>query len=218
MQTNKVNKEDAHKLRLEGKSYQEISDALGCSLGWCKANLKGIKKKDISDEDYNMLVDKGRSYDCITKGEIINKVNVASNDNYKEYNKEALLTTNRVRRKLAKEGDVIVRQAWIHPARAKFSYDNMLMYINMLNDVLDEYVRSHLAECGFENEDNYNAALAFMVTNSQFGQRIHRNYSSGVFEAIQNAVDDIEERNGVEEPPELTSSCTFEFNETELPY
>lgn len=213
-----IDKQKALELREQGKTYQEVSDELGCSLGWCKANLKGIKRKDISDEDYSNLVSKGRSYDCITKGEIISKVNVASNDNYKEYNKEALLTTNRVRRKLAKEGDVIVRQAWIHPARAKFSYDNMLMYINMLNDVLDEYVRSHLAECGFENEDNYNAALAFMVMNSQFGQRIHRNYSSGVFEAIQNAVEDIEERNGSEEPPEFVSSSTFTIPETELPY
>lgn len=213
-----IDKQKALELREQGKTYQEISTELGCSLDWCKRNLKGTKRKDISEEDYNNLTNKGRSFDCVTKGEIISKVNVSSNDNYKEYNKEALLAANRVRRKLAKEGDVIVRQAWIHPARAKFSYDNMLMYINMLNDVLDEYVRSHLAESGFENEDNYNATLAFMVTNSQFGQRIHRNYSSGVFEAIQNTVDSIEERNGSEEPPEFVSSCTFEFNETELPY
>lgn len=72
----------------------------------------------------------------VTKGEIISKVNVSPSDNYKEYNKEAVRTANRVRRKQAKEGDVIVRQAWIHPARAKFSYDNMLMYINMLNDTV----------------------------------------------------------------------------------
>jgi len=213
-----IDKQKALALREQGKTYTEISEALGCSLDWCKKNLKGTKRKDISEEDYLSLVEKGRSFDCITKGEIISKVNVDSTDSYKEYNKEALLTTKRVRRKLAKEGDVIVRQPWIHPARASYSYNNMLMYINMLNDVLDEYVRSHLHECGFENEDTYNSTLAFMVMNSQFGQRIQRNYSYGVFEAIQNAVEEIEERNGSEEPPAFTSSSTFKFNEKELPY
>lgn len=213
-----VNKEEALNLRLEGKTYQQISEILGCSLDWCKRNLKGTKRKDISEEDYNNLINKGRSFDCVTKGEIISKVNVSLSDSYKEYNKEAVRTANRVRRKLAKEGDVIVRQAWIHPARAKFSYDNMIMYINMLNDTLDEYVRSHLYEVGFENEDNYNATLAFMVMNSQFGQRIQKNYSTAIFDSIHNTVEIIEERNGSEEPPELFKSSTFTLAEEDLPY
>lgn len=213
-----VNKEEALNLRLEGKTYQQISEILGCSLDWCKRNLKGTKRKDISEEDYNNLINKGRSFDCVTKGEIISKVNVSPSDSYKEYNKEAVRTANRVRRKLAKEGDVIVRQAWIHPARAKFSYDNMLMYINMLNDTLDEYVRSHLYEVGFDNEDNYNATLAFMVMNSQFGQRIQKNYSTAIFDSIHNTVEIIEERNGSEEPPELFKSSTFTLAEEDLPY
>lgn len=213
-----VNKEEALNLRLEGKTYQQISEILGCSLDWCKRNLKGTKRKDISEEDYNNLINKGRSFDCVTKGEIISKVNVSPSDSYKEYNKEAVRTANRVRRKLAKEGDVIVRQAWIHPARAKFSYDNMIMYINMLNDTLDEYVRSHLYEVGFDNEDNYNATLAFMVMNSQFGQRIQKNYSTAIFDSIHNTVEIIEERNGSEEPPELFKSSTFTLAEEDLPY
>lgn len=213
-----VNKEEALNLRLDGKTYQQISEILGCSLDWCKRNLKGTKRKDISEEDYNNLINKGRSFDCVTKGEIISKVNVSPSDSYKEYNKEAVRTANRVRRKLAKEGDVIVRQAWIHPARAKFSYDNMLMYINMLNDTLDEYVRSHLYEVGFDNEDNYNATLAFMVMNSQFGQRVQKNYSTAVFDSIHKTVGIIEERNGSEEPPELASRCSFTLDEEDLPY
>ena len=213
-----INKEEALNLRLEGKTYQQISEILGCSLDWCKRNLKGTKRKDISEEDYNNLINKGRSFDCVTKGEIISKVNVSASDSYKEYNKEAVRTANRVRRKLAKEGDVIVRQAWIHPARAKFSYDNMLMYINILNDTLDEYVRSHLHEVGFDNEDNYNATLAFMVMNSQFGQRIQKNYSTAIFDSIHNTVEIIEERNGSEEPPELASKCSFTLDEEDLPY
>ena len=213
-----IDKQRAIELREQGRSYKEISEALGCSLVWCKKNLKGTKKKDISDEDYTLLVEKGRGFDCITKGEIINKIQVNSSDSRQEYNKELVLAANRVKKKLSKEGDVIVRQAWIHPARARASFNSMLELINDLNDRLDEYVRMHLRDCGFENDDNYNSILAFMVMNSQFGQRIQRNYPIGVFEAISNAVDEIEERNGsqevtIQEPKEYTF-----IKENELPY
>lgn len=213
-----VDKIKALELREQGKTYAEISDELGCSVAWCKSNLKGTKKKDIKEEDYIALIDKGRSFDCITKGEILGKVLVDKTEDYKDQSKEMLKTTNRVKRKLAKEGDVIVRQAWIHPARARFSYNNMISYIDALNDRLDEYVRMHLLECGFEDEDNYNSTLAFMVMNSMFGQRIMKKYPAGVFEAINNAVESIEERNGSCEPIQLPSSILVEISEKDIPY
>lgn len=38
-----VDKQKALELREQGKSYAEISEELGCSIDWCKRNLKGIK-------------------------------------------------------------------------------------------------------------------------------------------------------------------------------
>lgn len=213
-----IDKQKALELREQGKTYDEISVELDCSVAWCKKNLKGIKRKDISEEDYMHLVDKGRSYDCITRGEIAGKVVVRSQDNYDKYCNEVKLSTNRVKRKLTKEGDVIVRQAWIHPARARFSYENMLRCINDLNDTLDEYVRMHLLECGFENDDQYKATLAFMVMNSQYGQLVQRNYSAGVFEAIDKAVNDIEERNGSADSIVLEPKEYPFITKDELPY
>ena len=32
----------ANELRLEGKSYKEISSIVPCSFDWCKRNLKGV--------------------------------------------------------------------------------------------------------------------------------------------------------------------------------
>lgn len=217
LQQNKISKDRAIALRLQGKSYKEISQELSCSVDWCKRNLKGIKKQDISEQDYLGLLHKGRSFDCCTKPEILDKIQVPLTQTGKEHNKELMKATNRVKRKLQKEEDVIVRQAWVHPARARYSYNNMLSYINMLNEVLDEYVTQHLRECGFEDDSNYNSVLAFMVMNSQFGQRVLRNYSAGVFEAIDKTVDEIEERNGAMQGVELSPvQCTFKLDE--LPY
>jgi len=213
-----IDKQKALDLRMQGKTYQEIADELGCSLDWCKRNLKGVKRKDISEDDYSSLVSKGRSFDCITKNEIISKVKAPMSTNKAEYNKGLMLATGRVRRKLVKEDDVIVRQAWIHPARARFSYNNMLGFINCLNDTLDEYVRMHLSECGFEDDTNYNSALAFMVLNSQFGQRIMKRQPSAIFEAISDAVDDIEDRNGSGEICIAESKEMQGISLEELPY
>lgn len=43
MHYNRVDKELAVKLRTEGKTYPEIVSILGCSLAWCKLNLRGVE-------------------------------------------------------------------------------------------------------------------------------------------------------------------------------
>ena len=220
-----VDKQKALELREQGKSYAEISEILGCSIDWCKRNLKGIKKKDIKDEDYLGLVTKGRSRECITKGEIYSKLLIdnSEQDNLtkEEFMKSKKSKGRRVKDRLSKEQGVIIRQAWIHPDRARYSFNNMLMYINMLNDVMDEYVRCHLREVGFKDDEHYNAVLAFLVLNSQFGQRIYKNYSQAIFESIEKAVDKVEERNGSSEPPEIpfrSAEDIAQMQEKDLPY
>ena len=55
-------KEKAKELRKQGKTYQQISEELGCSISWCKANLNGNRVlKDLSNkellEEIRKLVD-----------------------------------------------------------------------------------------------------------------------------------------------------------------
>jgi DNA-directed RNA polymerase specialized sigma24 family protein len=37
----------AEQLRLEGKSYPEIAEIIGCSVSWAKQNLSGVPKKRV---------------------------------------------------------------------------------------------------------------------------------------------------------------------------
>ncbi len=221
MTRKQINLQEAINLRLKGKSYKEISGILGCSQIWCKINLKGIKHQDISEDDLLELKTKGKSKDCLTKPEIFSKLNFASFEGKteEEVTKMKKAALRRTKDKLTKdEPDVLIRQPWIHPERARQSYNSMLMYINMLNDVLDEYVRSHLVECGFDDYEHYDSALHFMVLNSQFGS-LQNAYQAGVFEAVQNTVDKIQERNGhtpVAWEPKDTSWLNIEVDK--LPY
>ena len=45
-------KNKAKELRKQGLTYQEISEQLGCSISWCKANLNKTKSfKDLSNRE-----------------------------------------------------------------------------------------------------------------------------------------------------------------------
>lgn len=221
MKTKQINLQEATAIRLQGKTYKQISEELGCSIIWCKTNLKGIKHRDISEQDFLELKAKGLGKECITKPEIFSKLNFSSFDGKSEeevikMKKSAL---RRTKDKLLKDDpEVIIRQPWIHPERARQSYNSMIMYINMLNDVLDEYVRLHLIECGLDSSEHYESTLHFMVLNSQFGS-LQNAYQAGVFEAVQNTVDKIQERNG-HTPLELESKDTswLGIDIEELPY
>lgn len=38
-----VNKEEASALRKQGLTYKQIAETIGCSLDWCKKNLKHVE-------------------------------------------------------------------------------------------------------------------------------------------------------------------------------
>lgn len=216
-----IDKQKAIALKESGLTNKQVAEALSCSEAWCKANLKGIKKKDIAPEDLLYLQEKGKGKDCITTGEIYSKLLPVPNN--KDQRKEKQLALRRTKDKLKEDKDVIIRQAWIHPQRARFSYNNMLCYINDLNDRLDEYVRMHLAECGFTNEEIdegrlYNSALHFMVKNSIFGA-VSGAYHTGVFQGVDNSVDKIEERiQQLDEGVSLLEASALDLQGIDLPY
>lgn len=212
-----IDKQRAIELKESGLTNKEVAQELGCSEGWCRKYLKGIKRKDIEPEDFYALQEKGKQPECITTGEVYSKLIT----NAQQDRKQKKLALRRTKDRLKVDKDVIIRQAWIHPERARFSYNNMLYYINDLNDRLDEYVRMHLAECGFtkdqiEDENLYNTTLHFMVKNSQYGN-LTGAYQQGVFESIESSLDTIEERN------EQTEYCIApktlkDISESSLPY
>lgn len=216
-----IDKQKAIALKESGLTNKEVAEVLGCSEVWCKTNLKGVKKKDIAPEDLLYLQEKGKGKDCITTGEIYSKL-LPVPDN-KDQKKEKQLALRRTKDKLKEDKEVIIRQAWIHPQRARFSYNNMLCYINDLNDRLDEYVRMHLTECGFTKEEIdegrlYNSSLHFMVKNSIFGA-VSGTYHAGIFQGVDNSVDKIEERiQQLDEGVSLLEASAFDLQGIDLPY
>lgn len=54
---NKDLKEQAVRLRHQGKKYKEISDILGVSVDWCKRSLKGIKAQPLQNDIREIMCD-----------------------------------------------------------------------------------------------------------------------------------------------------------------
>ena len=213
-----IDKQKAVELKESGLTNKEVAQELGCSEDWCKRNLKGIKKKDIEPEDFEYLKEKGKGKSCVTTGEIYNKLlPIAEAQDIKKAKKLAL---RRTKDKLKEDKEVIIRRAWIHPERARFSYDNMIMYINDLSDRMDEYVRMHLTECGFTKEEMtdslYNSTLYFLVKNSIFST-VSNGYQQGIFNAVDSSVERIEER--IEQLENvILKPLPYDLQEKDLPY
>ena len=61
-------KQEAIKLRTQGKSYQEIAIALDISKRWCEGNLKAVR--EASDESYDKLSTKAKAKDGVARKEV----------------------------------------------------------------------------------------------------------------------------------------------------
>lgn len=66
----KIDLAKAIELRKSGYSYQAIVEALGCSIPWCKKNLRGISATPVQDEIVKEVIRLGSSANGITNGEI----------------------------------------------------------------------------------------------------------------------------------------------------
>lgn len=66
----KIDVEKAKELRLSGMSLQDVATAMGCSLAWCKVNLKGIKPQNKDKPIVEEVRKRGRTTHGVTVAEI----------------------------------------------------------------------------------------------------------------------------------------------------
>lgn len=132
----KVDKGKAIELKEQGRTYAEIAEELGCSVDWCKRNLKEVVKNKEGKEMLEKYILQSKSKQAITSGQI-KKMLLAdfakglesmSDKETEEFLKEK---TTAVERKINKAGG-IVRPQWMHPEYSKQSLRRVL-------DLVDEF-------------------------------------------------------------------------------
>lgn len=192
--------QQAQELRIQGKSYDEISKTLSVSISWCKHNLSSIlaQKKEV----INALEAKSKTRKGVSKREISKAVNV--NQPRKELVKEIKNVTQQIRTR-SKEN--IVRPNWMPPEFSMFTTEQVMLYANEIERRLQEYAAdirdTILDKCDTEDQKDSvpstlslkfaMASLVCAMTNpSSTAGAILINTTKGLYDTALK----LEERNG----------------------
>ena len=162
-----VDKVKAMQLRLDGKSLQEVADDLGCSLAWCKTNLKGVKPPNKDKGLIEEVRIQGRSARGVTTGEI----KMLTNKHYPNLIGDDLEDKVDNIRKAARRGnkDVIIRPYWMLPESPRDCTLSMLEYAQEIWSFKQYLADKYRKE--YDLDESYNKTVVYALTMMSAGRK-----------------------------------------------
>jgi hypothetical protein len=156
----------AMKLRLEGYTHQQVAEELKCSVGWCKANLRGVKQPSKDKSMIDEIRRLGRTKQGVTTGEI--RVMIQQQYNLKDkVLQEKMAEVKRVARRDNK--DVLIRPYWMIPDIAHECTTTMFEYAHEVYQfkasLADKYRQT------YNLDDSYTNAVIYALTAMSAGER-----------------------------------------------
>lgn len=161
-----VNKEEAIALRLQGNTHQQIAQTLDCSVAWCKANLKGIRKPSASNALVEEVRRLGRSCNGVTSGEIRYLVRQHyTNLTIKQLNQKV----DDIKR-AAKKGhkDVIIRPYWLLPDKPQQTINSVMDAAQSIYERINIAALDIIHEYGLD--ESYYKSLVYQITALSAGE------------------------------------------------
>jgi hypothetical protein len=191
-----VDKEKAVKLRLQGLSYKEISEHLGCSEAWCKVNLKCVVKNTEETEKLKQCITLSHRYEAVTSSEILKTF--LTQEHYKmtksdlEKHKKSVL--RKVKDKVA-DNNGIVRPAWMSPNLPSESFQDLLQIVNLIDERLYEEIQEFKEK--YKLYDCSESSVVMAIANlSQIGSVINgESVVRSACESYTSTANKLEERN-----------------------
>lgn len=157
--------EKAKLLRQEGKTLQEVAESLGCSLAWCKANLKGTKQvsrdKDLIDE----IRKKGKSKEGIASTE----VRMLVKNTYPQLESKELEDKLTAVKKAARRDnkDVIIRPYWMLPDQSRDCTTAMLDFAQEVYEMKNYLAKKYRMQ--FDLDESYHNTIIYSLTTMSAG-------------------------------------------------
>ena len=189
-----INKEKAIDLRKQGHTYQQIADALGCSVDWCKRNLSKIPKNTKSIDVYALCRQKAQSRDGITNQEIQHNIRLCFPEytTYKQIEPEY----KRIKRKLNQDKECVIRPHWMIPNKAQQCMSSLLMSVNALEDRINDEINTIRSELGLSDE--YSRGLLYsLISLTSGGVLLHGRPVESIIDGLQHAIEKLEDRNNI---------------------
>ena len=192
-----VQKQQAIDLRKQGLSYAQIVKELGCSLGWCKLNLKEVPKNVNEKAIIRELVKKAKSNQGLTSGEIRSVCPPVLEEPIENKSQQLLQEQKQMRRlktKVKAEPDTIVRPYWMKPTAAKKSLDLVLQAVNLIDERIYEEVQAIIYE--LDLDETYIKSLTYAITQMSFGgNMLVPNNIRQLTESLVETANELEKRN-----------------------
>lgn len=204
-------KDEALKLREEGKTYKDISEALGVSVDWCKRNLKGTKKDHPDKPLIQALVRiSTRSGGCTDKEAIAMM--------FKHYNdhrggtKPNIYEIKKAVRKVAP--DAIFIPSWMSMENPHSSFETLITEVNSLYEHVEDRIQEFISKYSDVDPNSLRRELCYLLfpfsSTESVTSRLER------FESLLQSLPPSDSPVAPEEFPPLHPPITLP--EEELPY
>lgn len=138
----KVNKEEAIKLRIEGNTYKQIAESLNCSVVWCKKNLSNVKQDNIDSQMLDNILYKGLSSEGITRLEIYSIIK----ENYHSMDNESInLRLDRIVASMKYNNkQFLIRPVWMLPDSPQHCTNAMMDMAQDINETLRHCAKKYV--------------------------------------------------------------------------
>lgn len=141
-----IDKEKAIELRREGFTYQQIAEDLGCSVQWCKTNLKDIPKNTRELDLLKKCISLARRPEGMSTLDL--RYNIIQH--YPEFNsgeglsEEGLKLYKKLKIKIRENGGTIIRPAWLQPDNVDNIFKAVIQAVDNLDRRVDEEIQDVL--------------------------------------------------------------------------
>lgn len=192
-----VNKEKAKELRLQGCTYKEIAEELGCSIVWCKVNLKDVQKNTKEDATIKELIKNAKKPEGITSSEIWNSMRIIHPCDPSLTNKESTMQDSknaaRFMYRIKKEDDALVRPYWMPPEDANLALKRVIQAVNLIDERLYEEVQGIMQELNLD--ETHIRSLTRVITQLTYGGSLISSIDlMQRLESLQNTANELERR------------------------
>jgi hypothetical protein len=193
-----VDKKAAKELRELGMTYGNIAKTLGCSLDWCKVNLKGVSKNTEEAATIKELVKKAKSKQGVSTKEVWQSMKALHpNDislNNKENKQMDTKNISRFKYKITKEDSTVIRPDWMQPKDARAIYRRVIEAVTSIDERVYEAVQDIIYE--FDMDSSHIKGLTKTITELSYGGSLINPIDlSQRLENLQDTADELERRN-----------------------
>lgn len=166
-------KDRAIQLRKEGRTYPEISQALGVSVDWCKKNLRGVTKPKPTDACVEEIITLGLRPQGVTEYEATGVI-------FKHHTNASKDKVRYLKNKAKENKDCIIHSGWIDTMNPNQSHKSMNAIALHLMDQVDLLVEDYMGMYPSTNRwsvrhEILKLAFANKISGEPLSYRVYKN-------------------------------------------